>query len=71
MANQIEYISPNNDREHLDKPKGQIGFYIFVCLPLYQCAARAMPLLQKNVDQIQKIWLCGKKLLQRKNKQTT
>jgi hypothetical protein len=49
----MEYTSPLNDREHLDKPKSQIGFYTFVCLPLYVVAARALPLLQVNVDQVQ------------------
>ena len=48
----MEYTSPLNDRAHLDKPKSQIGFYTFVCLPLFQTAARAMPALQVNVDQI-------------------
>ena len=48
----MEYTSPLNDRAHLDKPKSQIGFYTFVCLPLFQTAARAMPPLQANVDQI-------------------
>jgi hypothetical protein len=49
----MEYTSPLNDRAHLDKPKSQIGFYTFVCLPLYQMAARAMPALQVNVEQVQ------------------
>jgi hypothetical protein len=53
MANGMEYTSPLNDREHLDKPKSQIGFYTFVCLPLYQLAARALPPLQVNVDQVE------------------
>lgn len=53
MANGMEYTSNLNDREHLDKPKSQIGFYTFVCLPLYTLAARAFPALQANVDQIQ------------------
>jgi GAF domain-containing protein len=48
----MEYTSPLNDRAHLDKAKSQIGFYTFVCLPLYQSAARAMPALQVNVDQV-------------------
>ncbi|KAK8888732.1 hypothetical protein M9Y10_033466 [Tritrichomonas musculus] len=52
-ANGMEYTSTNNDREHLDKPKSQIGFYTFVCLPLYQLAARVLPELQANVDQVQ------------------
>lgn len=49
----MEYTSPLNDRAHLDKPKSQIGFYTFVCLPLYQAAARAIPPLQVNVDQVE------------------
>ena len=48
----MEYTSPLNDRAHLDKPKSQIGFYTFVCLPLYETAARALPELQVNVDQV-------------------
>jgi transcriptional regulator with GAF, ATPase, and Fis domain len=48
----MEYTSPLNDRAHLDKPKSQIGFYTFVCLPLFQTVARAFPELQVNVDQI-------------------
>lgn len=53
MAQGMEYTSPLNDREHLDKPKSQIGFYTFVCLPLFQLAARAAPPLKCNVDQIE------------------
>ena len=49
----MEYTSPLNDRAHLDKPKSQIGFYTFVCLPLYQAAAQAIPPLQVNVDQVE------------------
>jgi hypothetical protein len=48
----MSYTSPLNDRAHLDKPKSQIGFYTFVCLPLYQLAAKALPQLQLNVDQV-------------------
>ncbi|KAK8891910.1 hypothetical protein M9Y10_029132 [Tritrichomonas musculus] len=59
LASGMEYTSPLNDREHLDKPKSQIGFYTFVCLPLYQTAARVYPALEANVNQVQsnlKIW---------------
>lgn len=59
MASGMEYTSPLNDRAHLDKPKSQIGFYTFVCLPLYEVAARAMPELICNVNQIKsnlEIW---------------
>jgi hypothetical protein len=52
MAQGMEYTSPLNDREHLNKPKSQIGFYTFVCLPLYKTGARALPPLQVNCDQI-------------------
>ncbi|OHS96011.1 3'5'-cyclic nucleotide phosphodiesterase family protein [Tritrichomonas foetus] len=53
MANGMEYTSPLNDRAHLDKPKSQIGFYTFVCLPLYQTTARGIPELKCNVEQVQ------------------
>jgi GAF domain-containing protein len=52
MAQGMEYTSPLNDREHLDKPKSQIGFYTFVCLPLYETCSRALPALEVNCDQI-------------------
>ncbi|OHT17244.1 3'5'-cyclic nucleotide phosphodiesterase family protein [Tritrichomonas foetus] len=52
MASGMEYTSPLNDREHLDKPKSQIGFYTFVCLPLFETSARLFPQLQANVDQV-------------------
>jgi hypothetical protein len=48
----MEYSSPLNDREHLDKAKSQIGFYQFVCVPLYETTARAVPALQVNVEQV-------------------
>ena len=53
MASGMEYTSPLNDRSHLDKPKSQIGFYTFVCLPLFQAAAKAIPQLITNVQQIE------------------
>ena len=52
MAQGMEYTSDLNDRAHLDKPKSQIGFYKFVCLPLFETCAKALPPLQVNVDQI-------------------
>jgi GAF domain-containing protein len=48
----MEYTSPLNDRAHLDKPKSQIGFYSFVCLPLFQAVARICPELEVNVEQV-------------------
>ena len=47
----MSYTSDLNDREHLDKPKSQIGFYTFVCLPLYQVVAQAPSLLEVNVSR--------------------
>ncbi|KAH0787637.1 3'5'-cyclic nucleotide phosphodiesterase family protein [Histomonas meleagridis] len=49
----MELTSPLNDREHSDKPKSQINFYNFVCLPLFRIAVRAMPKLDVNVKQIE------------------
>jgi hypothetical protein len=51
-ATGMEYTSALNDRAHLDKAKSQIGFYTFVCKPLYEAAARAMPPLDANVKQL-------------------
>jgi 3',5'-cyclic-nucleotide phosphodiesterase len=39
----IGLTSPLNDRESANKPKSQIGFYNFVCLPLYNLLARCRP----------------------------
>ncbi|KAK8890414.1 hypothetical protein M9Y10_035190 [Tritrichomonas musculus] len=52
MTNGMEYTSPLNDRAHLDKPKSQIGFYTYVCLPLYETTARGIPSLIVNVNQV-------------------
>jgi 3',5'-cyclic-nucleotide phosphodiesterase len=48
----IGLTSPLNDREHVDKPKSQIGFYNFICLPLYQLTARIFPPLQVNAQSV-------------------
>ena len=48
----IGLTSPLNDRENSDKPKSQIGFYNFICLPLYQVVARIFPPLQVNADSV-------------------
>ena len=48
----IGLTSPLNDRENSDKPKSQIGFYNFICLPLYQVVALIFPPLQVNVDSL-------------------
>ena len=48
----IGLTSPLNDRDNSDKPKSQIGFYNFICLPLYQVLARKFPELQVNFDAV-------------------
>lgn len=48
----IGLTSPLNDREHPDKPKSQIGFYNFICIPLYNVVARLFPALTVNVDSV-------------------
>jgi hypothetical protein len=58
-ATGMEYTSPLNDRAHLDKAKSQIGFYTYVCRPLFQTAAKPMPPLEANVQQLEanlEIW---------------
>lgn len=52
--------SPLNDREHPDKPKSQIGFYNFVCIPLYQVVSRIFPHLEVNLDSVKsnlEVWM--------------
>jgi hypothetical protein len=49
----IEFTSPLNDREHFNKPRSQIGFYNFICLPLYRSLARIFPELQVNCGSVQ------------------
>lgn len=48
----IGLTSPLNDREHPDKPKSQIGFYNFICLPLYTVAGHMFPELMVNADSV-------------------
>ncbi|KAK8897171.1 hypothetical protein M9Y10_015105 [Tritrichomonas musculus] len=48
----IGLTSPLNDREHPDKPKSQIGFYNFICLPLYTVAGSIFPELMVNADSV-------------------
>ncbi|KAH0792523.1 3'5'-cyclic nucleotide phosphodiesterase family protein [Histomonas meleagridis] len=66
MAQGMEYTSPLNDREHLDKPKSQIGFYTFVCLPLFQTTTRIANELVVNEQQIQSNLVIWKKEEQEK-----
>lgn len=51
-AEGLEISSDLNDRNNNNKPKGQIGFYNFICLPLYQACARIFPELEVNVDAV-------------------
>lgn len=44
--------SPLNDRDNADKPKGQIGFYNFICLPLYNVVKRIFPGLSVNAEAV-------------------
>jgi hypothetical protein len=48
----IDYTSPLNDREHVNKPKSQIGFYNFICIPLYSAVARIWPQLEINLRSV-------------------
>jgi len=50
-ANGMEYTSPMNDREHLDKPKSQIGFYKNVCIPLIELLQSFIPKLNDIFEQ--------------------
>jgi 3',5'-cyclic-nucleotide phosphodiesterase len=48
----IGLTSPLNDRTSSNKPKSQIGFYNFICIPLYTVLARVDPSLQILVDAV-------------------
>ena len=48
----LQLSSPLNDRKNQDKPRGQIGFYNFICIPLYQCVARIFPELIINLESV-------------------
>ena len=55
----IGLTSPLNDRENPNKPKSQIGFYNFICIPLYQLISRIFPELNVNLQSVQnnlQIW---------------
>ena len=51
-ASGIGYTSPLNDRENSNKAKSQIGFYQFICLPLYTVVAEIFPPLIVNRDSV-------------------
>jgi 3',5'-cyclic-nucleotide phosphodiesterase len=48
----IGLTSPLNDRKTSNKPKSQIGFYNFICLPLYTVVAKLFQPLQVNVNNV-------------------
>ncbi|OHS95423.1 3'5'-cyclic nucleotide phosphodiesterase family protein [Tritrichomonas foetus] len=48
----LEISSPLNDRKNCNKPKGQIGFYNYICIPLYSAIARIFPELEVNVEAV-------------------
>jgi hypothetical protein len=52
LAQGLAISSPLNERGTGNKPKGQIGFYNFVCMPLYQAVARIFPELEVNLDAV-------------------
>jgi 3',5'-cyclic-nucleotide phosphodiesterase len=51
-ASGIGLTSPLNDREKSNKPKSQIGFYNFICMPLYSVVANLWAPLQVNLDRV-------------------
>lgn len=58
-ARGFDYTSPNNDRSNSNKPQNQIGFYKFVCIPLYSAIARVLPELAENAEAVEEnlqIW---------------
>jgi hypothetical protein len=48
----MKFLSPLNDRELTIKPNSQVGFYQYVCLPLYEVTSRAISRLKVKEDQI-------------------
>ncbi|OHT11468.1 3'5'-cyclic nucleotide phosphodiesterase family protein [Tritrichomonas foetus] len=48
----IGLTSPLNDRDNSDKPKSQIGFYNFICIPLYNAVAKMFTELTVNVESL-------------------
>jgi hypothetical protein len=51
QAQVLQYTSTVGDREHLDKPKSQIGLYTSVCKPLFAAVAKVMPSFERTVKQ--------------------
>ena len=52
-ATGIGLSSPLNDRDNVDKPKNQIGFYNFICLPTYQTLTKVFPKLTHLYEVVQ------------------
>jgi GAF domain-containing protein len=48
----LDVSSPMNDRAAANKASGQIAFYNFICLPLFQVVARIFPELEVNVRAV-------------------
>jgi hypothetical protein len=48
----LDVSSPLNDRGNTNKANGQIGFYNFICFPLFQTVARIFPELEASVDSL-------------------
>jgi hypothetical protein len=60
----LELTSALNDRENSNKPKSQIGFYNFICIPLYAVVAKTFPQLEVNLNSVKKNLEKWKKLAQ-------
>ena len=65
----LPFSSPLNDREHQDIPKGQIGFYNFICIPLYQAISKLLPELNINLDTVKQNLNKWKEISEKKNQQ--
>jgi len=48
----IGLTSPLNDRDNPNKPKSQIGFYNFICIPLYQIVSKIFHELNINLESV-------------------
>jgi 3',5'-cyclic-nucleotide phosphodiesterase len=48
----IGLTSPLNDRDKANKPKSQIGFYNFICLPLYTVLSNLFPPLEVLLNSV-------------------
>ncbi|OHS93287.1 3'5'-cyclic nucleotide phosphodiesterase family protein [Tritrichomonas foetus] len=66
----IDLTSPLNDRENSDKPKSQIGFYNFICIPLYQVIAKIFPDLAVNLNSLKSNLEVWKAMIQSNNPQS-